>query len=166
MYSELGEKFKQKLLDIASKYINSNHNLPDYFHLTQDSLELIFPEGECLVQDYATSNTYSVLVGMDNKGLESWKKGNTTNQFYSKVLTIFQINGNKDGNYPQYQVIEGLIYFDDWNGNLQLCIPDSFCVEVMSEVHNILTESSHGGHAKTYNCIASTYYWPKMSRDI
>jgi hypothetical protein len=36
----------------------------------------------------------------------------------------------------------------------------------MSEVHNILTQSAHGGHAKTYNCIASTYYWPRMSRDI
>ena len=36
----------------------------------------------------------------------------------------------------------------------------------MSEAHNVLTESDHGGHAKTYNCIASTYYWPRMSRDI
>src|SRR6202050_200613 len=36
----------------------------------------------------------------------------------------------------------------------------------MSKVHNILTESAHGGHAKTYNRIASTYYWPSMSRDI
>jgi len=36
----------------------------------------------------------------------------------------------------------------------------------MSEVHNVLTESAHRGHAKTYNRIASTYYWPRMSRDI
>jgi hypothetical protein len=36
----------------------------------------------------------------------------------------------------------------------------------MSEVHNALTESAHRGHAKTYNHIASTYYWPKMSQDI
>ena len=67
MYSELGEKFKEKFLNVASKYVNSNHNLPDYSHLTQDNIELILPEGESLVQDYATSNTYSVLVGMDNE---------------------------------------------------------------------------------------------------
>ena len=36
----------------------------------------------------------------------------------------------------------------------------------MSEVHNILTKSAHGGHAKTFNRIASTFYWPKMSRAI
>ena len=70
MYSELGEKSEEKLLNVASKYINSNHNLSNYSHLAQGSLELILPEGESLVQDYATSNTYSVLVGMNNEGLE------------------------------------------------------------------------------------------------
>ena len=118
MYRDLGEKFEEKLLNVASKYVNSNQNLPNYSHLTQDGLELILPEGESLVQDYATSNTYSVLVGMDNEGFESWKKGYATDQFYSKVLNAFRVNGNKDGNYPQYQVIEGLIYFEDWNRNL------------------------------------------------
>ena len=113
MYNELGEKFEKKFLNIASKYVNLNHNLPDYSHLAQDGLKLILPEGESLVQDYATSNTYSVLVGMDNKGLESWKKGCITDQFYSKILNTFQINDDKDGNYPQYQIIEGLIYFED-----------------------------------------------------
>ena len=103
---------------------------------------------------------------MDIEALEFWKKGYATNQLYSKVLNVFQVNDDKDRNYPQYQLIEGLIYFKDWNGNLRLCVPDSLCVEVMSEVHNILTESAHRGHAKTYNHIVSTYYWPKMSRDI
>ena len=86
MYGELGERFEEKLLNVASKYVNSNHNLPDYSHLAQNGLELMLPKGESLVQDYATSNTYSVLVGMDNEGLESWKKSYATDQFYSKVL--------------------------------------------------------------------------------
>ena len=33
MYSKIGEKFKEKLLNAASKYINSHYNLPDYSHL-------------------------------------------------------------------------------------------------------------------------------------
>ena len=69
MYGELGERFEEKLLNVASKYVNSNQNLPDYSHLAQNGLELMLPKGESLVQDYATSNTYSVLVRMDNKGL-------------------------------------------------------------------------------------------------
>ena len=125
MYGELGERFEEKLLNVASKYVNSNQNLPDYSHLAQNSLELMLPEGESLVQDYATSNTYSVLVGLDNEGLESWKRSYATNQFYSKVLNACQVNDDKDGNYPQYQLIERLIYFEDWNGNLRLCVPFS-----------------------------------------
>ena len=99
MYSKLGEKFKKKLLNVTSKYVNSNHNLPDYSHLALDGLELILPEGESLVRDYTTLNTYSVLVGMDNKGLESWKKGYITDKFYSKVLNTFRVNDDKDRNY-------------------------------------------------------------------
>jgi hypothetical protein len=116
MYSELGERLKEKLLNVASKCVNSNTNLPDYFYLTLD--ELMLPEGKSLIQDYATTNTYSVFVRTDNKGLESWKKGYCTDSIYFKVLDAFWINCNKDRNYPQYQMIEGLIYFEDWNGNL------------------------------------------------
>src|SRR5882672_10211816 len=94
------------------------------------------------------------------------EKAYTNDKLYSKILKASQINNNKEGNYPQYQIRDGLIYFEDWNGNFRLCVPDSLCLTVMSKVHNVLTESAHGGHAKTYNRIASTYYWPKMSRDI
>src|SRR5882672_6647190 len=94
------------------------------------------------------------------------EKAYTNDKLYSKILKASQINNNKEGNYPQYQIRDGLIYFEDWNGNFRLCVPDSLRLTVMSGVHNILTESAHRGHAKTYNRIASTYYWPKMSRDI
>jgi hypothetical protein len=107
----LGEEFEEKLLDVASKYINSNTDLPDYSHLALDGLKLMLPKGESLIQDYATSNMYSVLIGIDNEGLESWKKGYSTNSIYSKALGAFQINGDKDRNDPQYQMIKGLIYF-------------------------------------------------------
>ena len=36
----------------------------------------------------------------------------------------------------------------------------------MGDVHNNITEAAHGGYAKSYNRIASVYYWPQMSRDI
>lgn len=36
----------------------------------------------------------------------------------------------------------------------------------MSEIHNSITESAHGGYYKTYNRITGTYYWPRMLRDI
>ena len=166
IYSELGEKFEERLLNVASKCVNSISEIPDYSHIAKDGLEMMFPEGEYLVQDYPTSNTYSVLVGMSSDELEEWKKAYANDKLYSKILKASQIENDEEGNYPQYQIRDGLIYFEDWNGNFRLCVPDSLRLTVMSEVHNVLTESAHGGHAKTYNRIASTYYWPKMSRDI
>jgi len=72
-----------------------------------------------------------------------------------------------DDKYSQYQVKEnGLIYFKDWNGNLCLVIPKSLRVKIMDEVHYIITETAHGGYAKTYNGITMVYYWPRMSWDI
>jgi hypothetical protein len=88
---------------------------------------------------------------MSSNELEEWKTAYMEDKLYSKILRVSQVDNDKEGNYPQYQIRNGLIYFEDWNGNFRLCVPDSLHVTVMSEVHNILTESAHRGHAKTYN---------------
>jgi len=38
---------------------------------------------------------------------------------FSNVLKASITNNNKEGNYPQYQICDGLMYFKDWNGNFQ-----------------------------------------------
>ena len=69
--------------------------------------------------------------------------------------------------YAQYQIsANGLIYFEDWNGNHRLVVPESLRVDIMSKVHNTITEAAHGEYAKSCNRIISVYYWPQMSRDI
>ena len=66
---------------------------------------------------------------MDNKVLESWKKGYITD---NKVLNACWVNDDKNRHYPQYQMIEGLIYVEDWNRNLWLCVCDSLHIKVIS----------------------------------
>ena len=104
IYSELGENFEKRLLGVASKCVNSISEIPDYSHIAKDGLEIMFPEGEYLVQDYPTSNTYSILVGMSSNELEEWKRAYMNDKFYSKILKASQINNNEEGNYPQYQI--------------------------------------------------------------
>jgi hypothetical protein len=163
MYQDLGEIFEEKLLMVASKYINSSSEIPEYSYTASNGLESILPEGDSLSLHYVTPNTYSVLVGMNTNNLNNWKKAYITDKLHSKVLMVSQANNDEAGNYPQYHKRDGLIYFKDWNGNHRLCVPDALRVTVMSEVHNILTKSAHGGHAKMYNRIALIYYWHKMS---
>ena len=69
--------------------------------------------------------------------------------------------------FPQYHYSESrLTYFEDSIGNTCLCIPKDLCIDVMHEAHNTITEAAHGGYFKMYNQISSTYYWPRMSREI
>ncbi|THU89466.1 hypothetical protein K435DRAFT_677853, partial [Dendrothele bispora CBS 962.96] len=61
---------------------------------------------------------------------------------------------------------DGLLYFEDWNGNNRLCVPACLRAEVMAEVHDGKSESAHGGYHRCYNRLSSTYYWPRMSREL
>jgi hypothetical protein len=69
--------------------------------------------------------------------------------------------------FPQYFYSDdGLLYFEDNEGNTRLCVPNQLRVEIMDEAHNTITEAAHRGYFKTYNRISGTYYWPRMSREI
>src|ERR1700721_2579324 len=125
MSDELGDKFEEKLLNIASKFVNATAETPEYSCTVSDGLEIPLPEGGNLVQNYATSSTYSVLVGMNADVLKVGKKAYTTDNLYSKVLKASQIDNDEAGHYTQYQIRDGLLYFEDWNGNFRLCVPES-----------------------------------------
>lgn len=164
MYEELGDRFEEKLLTVASNFVKQEEeDTPDYSTNIPDSLDNNLP----INSTFSTSNSYSVLVGITDHELGEWKAALTTDNLFGKVLKAIDDDEEDEDQYPQYHVKENnLIYFEDWNGNHRLCVPNALRVKVMSEVHDTLTESAHGGYAKTYNRIAATYYWPKMSRDI
>ena len=104
MYDELGDKFEEKLLNVASKFVKTTAKTPEYPCTVSDGLEIPLPEGGNLVQNYVTSSTYSVLVGMNTDDLEDWKKAYTTDNLYSKVLKASQIDNDETGHYMQYQI--------------------------------------------------------------
>jgi hypothetical protein len=69
--------------------------------------------------------------------------------------------------YPQYYLNdEGLLYFDDWEGNLRLYVPESLKARVLREDHEELTNGSHSGAHRSYYRLSETYYWPKMYKDV
>jgi len=120
---------------------------PDYSFISLNSLEICLPSGHELTLDHISSNSYSILVGMQSKELDIWKMAYSSDTMFSKILKASITNNDEEGNYSQYQIHDGLIYFEDWNGNFRLCVFDSLRVSVMAEIHNSLTESAHGGHA-------------------
>ena len=129
-----------------------------------DTLEFQLPDQSSITSDYHTSETYSTIILISTEEVEKWKEAYRQDSHLSQVLKAEEEDINK---YAQYQIrANRLIYFEDWNGNHRLVVPESLRVEIMSKVHNNITEAVHGGYAKSYNRIASIYYWPQMSRDI
>ena len=59
-----------------------------------------------------------------------------------------------------------MLIFEDWNGNLRLCVPKNQRNRILSETHDEPTGVAHVGYHRTYNKLTSVYYWPQMSRDI
>ncbi len=85
----------------------------------------------------------------------------------SEIMNAFKTDDKAYLQYPQYYIGDnGLCYFEDSVGGSRLCIPEENRPYLMTKAHDDITESSHGGFAKTYNRLASSYYWPRMARDI
>src|SRR5882762_3408838 len=121
MYSKLGEKFKEKLLSMLLDFVASEAlEEPDYSFISLNSLEICLPSGHEFTLDHVSSNSYSVLVGMKSDELNIWKTAYVSDTLFSKVLRASITNNDEEGNYSQYQIRDGLIYFEDWNGNFRL----------------------------------------------
>lgn len=169
MYAELGNKFEEKLLNVAAKYVASERDssLNFNFERKMDPVPIISGTDKIEIP-YFTSSSYSVLIGIEDSEIQKWIVGYKSDRHFSEVLRNWK--GEKNWTnplYPQYHYSDnGLIYFEDWEGNNRLCVPQSLRVSVMDEVHNTLTESAHGGYHKCYNRMASIYYWPGMSREL
>ena len=151
---------------MASNFTNQElNNSVDYSKLVADTLEFQLPDQSSITSDYHTSKTYSTIIPISTEELKRWKVAYWQDSHLSQVLKVEEEEDTDK--YTQYQIrVNGLIYFEDWNRNHQLVVPESLRVEIMGEVHNTITEAAHGGYAKSYNRIASIYYWPWMSRDI
>jgi hypothetical protein len=119
MYKELGPKFEEQLITVTSNFATELlSEIPDYVYEGHNMVEFPPMDGKPSCQNYYSSMSYSVLVGLSPEELGIWKEAFTKDETFSKVITAYQdISEGKD-KYPQYQVrTNGLVYFEDWNGN-------------------------------------------------
>lgn len=168
MFEELGEEFEKQLLETASRYVAAEESPAAHTSTYETVIDTPLPRDTETAISYSTTSRYSTVVGIGKEEVGRWRDAYATDDHFSKVLTAFKVEDDfVNPAYRQYLYSdEGLIYFEDAYGNTRLCVPSSLQVEIMSEVHNTITEAAHAGYAKTYNRIATTYYWPRMSRLI
>ena len=165
MFEELGPQFEEKLLTVASNFMTSELRTEEEIMFLPTSLRV--GDSEFIEISQATSCSYMTLVGMEPNEISRWKAAYDEDAHFRSVLKAIREDEDNSVPYPQYQYSDnGLLYFEDSMGNTRMCVPKQLRNEIMSEGHDIISESAHSGYYKTYNRISATYYWPWMSRDI
>ena len=165
MFEELGPQFEETLLTVASNFMSSELKIEEEnLHVP---VNLRVGDHDEIETFQTTSRSYSILVGIDQDEISRWSIAYDEDPHFKSVLQTIRNDESEDIPFPQYHYSDnGLLYFEDSMGNTRLCVPRSLRNEIMSEGHDIISESAHGGYYKTYNRISATYYWPRMSREI
>ena len=160
MYEELGDRFEEKLLEVATKHAIS---LLEDDSTTLSAISIGNTNSNS--EEYTTSAYHSLVIGFSEKEYEKWKTAYKKDKHFKEVLKA--MSETKDWAkplYPQYYLRDdGLLMFEDGTTNTRLCVPDELRLEVMKDIHDGVTESAHAGYHRCYNRIAGTYYWSKMS---
>lgn len=169
MYEELGPQFEEKLIKVASRFCETLDQEDEGEELTvlfatHSSEDTENPWSSV----YQASSKHSLLVGITPGEVQTWKKAYSKDEHFKIVKKNLETETDwSNPEFPQYTTTpEGLVYFEDHQGNSRLCVPEELRVQVMKEAHDLMTEGAHSGYHRSYNRIASTYYWPRMSRDI
>ena len=96
----------------------------------------------------------SVIISIDPQEIKRFNDAYIKDEYFSRILKdLTEPHDTKNPPYSQYKIGDnGLIYFNR-DDNYKLCVPKDLQLEIMSEVHNNLAESTHAGHHRTYNHI-------------
>lgn len=131
-----------------------------------NSLNVEVSEGVSV--DVNLSEAFDTLVAISEEEISRFCTGYEQDVHFRDILA--DLAQEDDWDNPKrrqyHRSVEGLLYFIDWEGRTHLCVPKPLCTEILTEIHELLSYAAHGGFAKTYNRVASIYYWPRMSRDI
>jgi hypothetical protein len=169
IYDHLGDQLEAKVLHLASEFqheeekCDNSWNTTTYLEDPEDT-----PTSLSIEIPYVTSRNFSITIHSDPDEIAEWVKGYQADSYFKKVLdTLKEETNYLNPKYPQYFTSdEGLLYFEDWEGNNRLCVPASLQSQIMKEDHETITEGAHCGYHKTFNRLASMYFWPRMSKDI
>ncbi|QRV96541.1 Retrovirus-related Pol polyprotein from transposon [Ceratobasidium sp. AG-Ba] len=160
LYREVGVDFEKDLLTQSAMHTLVNVEKPSNISLNKFKVRTKKYKANVSL---ATSGLNELHISINEAEVKRFYDAYSNDSHFADVLKKLQ--GEYDPMnppYKQYRIGEnGLIYFcrDD---NYKLCVPKDLQKEVVAEIHDSLQEGAHAGYHRTYNKVASTYYWPKM----
>ncbi|KAI1785025.1 hypothetical protein LXA43DRAFT_1100719 [Ganoderma leucocontextum] len=169
-FKELGPRFEEQLLRVAQAHTADLDEAEESRQEGAVEVKLDTPFDTSTSFAYAAAATAALIVSLSQDELNTWRTGYSSDTHFKIVRSALEQEEADElstSAFPQYNVgEEGLIYFEDWNGASRLCVPESKRVDIIKEVHDTLMEGAHSGYHRTYNRIASTYYWLLLAADV
>jgi len=166
LYSEISPQFEARTLQLMADYEEENLRILPKTYSTSIKTETALANP--LDLPFVTAKNYNLVISLSKEEIQGIVEAYVKDPYFSKILTELRQESNwVTPKQPLFfENDEGLLYFEDWNGNYRLYIPKSEQAKLLSEVHDEITEGAHSGYHRTSNKLACTYYWPRMSRDV
>ena len=102
------------------------------------------------VSDSTAKAPMAIHVHVNLETVEHFAKGYLEDKDFALVLRRTQEERLQDQKYRAYHLAEnGLMYFEDADGNVRLCVPSSECSTLIREVHDLAHETAHAGWERT-----------------
>jgi hypothetical protein len=169
LYEQLSEEFEAQLFHLAAGHQYSEEEMDSSFY-TKIPTEVhnnVKEDTEETEVPYSTSRNYSLSVHINPEETKRWSQAYETDYYFKRIIEQLREEDLLNPRYPQFYLSStGLLYFEDWQGNMRLCVPKDVRVQVMQEDHENINKGAHCGYHKAYNRLASIYFWPRMSKDI
>src|SRR5439155_11875124 len=137
LYKEIGDRFEAKVLAVAAVHARKNLQLKGNIR----RIILRTPRNTTVSPDEFEDNICvqsTLTISMDSKEFVKFSDAYKDDDHFRQVLEAIQETKDPmNPPYPQYQVGDnGLLYFQDSNGNQCLCVPKALQYEVTSEIHD------------------------------
>ena len=134
LYKEIGDQFEAKVLAVAAVHARKNLRLKGNIRrITTHTRNTTVSQGN--FEDHICVQS-TLTISMDSKEFVKFLDAYKDEDHFRQVLEAIQeTKDSMNPPYPQCQVGDnGLLYFQDLNGNQRLCIPKAWQYEITSEV--------------------------------
>ena len=147
---------------LSTEYEDLQHAWQNFIKEREPGLEVKistttpFKEHESGLHVYASDETVQRFV-------REYRKDKT----FKAIVTRSMAEGFDERKHRAYRIgTNGLLYFEDADSRIRLCVPESEWLDILKEAHDQAYEGAHAGWERTLTMLRDRFYWPSMRADV
>ena len=106
-------------------------------------------------------------IYVNKEMINRFVKGYNYDKDFAALMRHAKEEPYDDRKFCAYRISDnGLLYFEDADHQLRLCVPLLERPNLVKEVHDTAHESAHAGWERTLAALRSRFYWPRMCNDV